>query len=74
MSQTTGNEQNSGIKNLPAFIEAKRQAVAKALTFQRSAITKAKLQLEERKAELVRKFEEDAALAKGVEIEWEATV
>ncbi len=64
MSQTTGNEQNSGIKNLPAFIEAKRQAVAKALTFQRSAITKAKLQLEERKAELVRKFEEEAALAK----------
>ena len=64
MSQTTGNEQNSGIKNLPAFIEAKRQAVAKALTFQRSAITKAKLQLEERKAELVRKFEEEATMAK----------
>ena len=61
MPQTTGNEQNSGIKNLGAFIEAKRQAVAKSLAFQRGALNEAKVKLAARKADIVRKMDEEAA-------------
>ena len=74
MPQTTGNEPNSGIKNLPAFIEAKRGDIAKSVAFQRAAIEKAKAKLEERKAELVKLLEEEELRLRKVEKESSATV
>ena len=74
MPQTTGNEPNSGIKNLPAFIEAKRGDIAKSVAFQRAAIEKAKAKLEARKAELVKLLEEEELRLRKVEKESSATV
>ena len=74
MPQTTGNEPNSGIKNLPAFIEAKRGDIAKSVAFQRAAIEKAKAKLEARKAELVKLLEEEELRLRKVEKESFATV